>query len=242
LPLFCFVILSYIISLCLNSQSMNVFSIEKIKDLPWGWLIGVFVVYGASGYFIGGISAPWQTGAVTGAAAGAVTAVLAGIGGTRDWTGTWVWAWVLAGAAAGAAAGAVTGAAAVAAAAAAAVVVAVVVAWAGTVAGALVGIVLLDFIFDRWKNTAWFENIKLSSFFVLPALSASTMLGIVSQNILLGIGTGVGSNIIFFAQFFTTDSLYKKNFTPLNSFWILVFTNLGSLGSGWLLAFLLHSK
>lgn len=149
---------------------MNVFSIEKIKDLPWGWLIGVFVVYGASGYFIGGSSAPWQTGAAAGAVTGAVTGAAAGV---------------------------------------------VAVAWAGTVAGALVGIVLLeDFIFDRWKNTAWFENIKLSIFFVLPALSASTMLGIVSQNILLGIGTGVGSNIIFFAQFFTTDSLYKKKLLP----------------------------
>jgi serine/threonine-protein kinase len=33
---------------------------EKLKDVPWGSLIVVFLVYGLSGYILGINSAPWQ--------------------------------------------------------------------------------------------------------------------------------------------------------------------------------------
>jgi len=45
---------------------------EKLKDIPWGWLIGVFLVYGLVGYILGVNSAPWQAVAVVLAGSGAV--------------------------------------------------------------------------------------------------------------------------------------------------------------------------
>jgi len=53
---------------------------KKFKNLPWGWLMGVFLIYGSVSYFLGVTSAPWQVWAGAGAGAGAVA-----------------WAWAVAG-------------------------------------------------------------------------------------------------------------------------------------------------
>ncbi|UXE60192.1 MAG: serine/threonine protein kinase [Woronichinia naegeliana WA131] len=56
---------------------------EKLKDIPWGWLIGLFLVYGLSGYILGVNSAPWQALAVVVAGSGAVAG-----NPNMDWAGS----------------------------------------------------------------------------------------------------------------------------------------------------------
>jgi serine/threonine-protein kinase len=61
---------------------------EKLKDIPWGWLIGVFLVYGLNGYILGINSPAWQVVALVlvlvlflalaGASLGATLGALAG--------------------------------------------------------------------------------------------------------------------------------------------------------------------
>jgi serine/threonine-protein kinase len=67
---------------------------KKLKDIPWGWLIGVFLVYGLIGYTLAVSSARWQVWA------GAAAVAVAG-----SWA--WAWAWVVGYAVAGAVAGVV---------------------------------------------------------------------------------------------------------------------------------------
>jgi serine/threonine-protein kinase len=54
---------------------------KKFKNLPWGWLMGVFLIYGSVSYFLGVTSAPWQVwaGAVAGAVAVAGAWAVAGL-------------------------------------------------------------------------------------------------------------------------------------------------------------------
>jgi serine/threonine-protein kinase len=63
-----------------------------------------------------------------------------------------------------------------------------------------------------------------------------------SGNIPLGIGTGIGTIVIFFALVFAVYELDNKDFSPINIFLILAVTNLSGLGSGWFLSFLLNPK
>ena len=96
---------------------------EKPKNIPWSWLIGIFVFYGISGYSLRTSSSPWWTivvavavfmagsgsvivawtvatvmaVAVTGAwtvAVGVAVAVAVAITGSGTWTWAWAWAWV----------------------------------------------------------------------------------------------------------------------------------------------------
>jgi len=50
---------------------------KKLKDIPWGWLIGVFLVYGLIGYTLAVSSARWQVWAGAVAAAVAVAGAVA---------------------------------------------------------------------------------------------------------------------------------------------------------------------
>jgi serine/threonine-protein kinase len=72
---------------------------KKLKDIPWGWLIGVFLVYGLIGYTLAVSSARWQVWA--GAVAVAVAVAVAGAGAgvwAVPWAGAVVVAWAVAGA------------------------------------------------------------------------------------------------------------------------------------------------
>jgi serine/threonine-protein kinase len=201
---------------------------EKLKNVPWG-LLGVFFVYGLSGYILGINSVPWQVVAVAGAG------TVAGAMGFTD-AGAGLWAGVLAGIWAIAGAGAWSGAGAVA------------VVWAGAVTGAVTGawfwISEGTSIFDRWKNTDWYNGVNAIIVCFLPGIVSGITVSFLSKDIFLGIGIGGGSVVIFFVflvQVFAT-SLNNKNFSLFNIFLIVAGTNLGGLGSGWLLAFLLHPK
>ena len=66
---------------------------KKLKDIPWGWLIGVFLVYGLIGYTLAVSSARWQVWA--GAAAVAVAGVWA-VPWAVPWAGAVVVAWAVA--------------------------------------------------------------------------------------------------------------------------------------------------
>ncbi|MFM7877673.1 MAG: serine/threonine protein kinase [Microcystis panniformis] len=191
---------------------------KKLQALPWGWLIGVFLVYGLSGYIFGVNSEPWQVwaGAVAGAAAMAWAVAWAVAGAWAvAWAvaGAWAVAWAVPGVAAWVAAG----------------VAAVAVAWLSVETS----------IFDPWKDTVWFA---LLLFIVFPGLIGGITFSLMSGNVLGGVVTGIGSMVIVSTQFYTAIELDKKNFSPFNIFLILAVTSLSGLASGWLLAFLLHSK
>jgi serine/threonine-protein kinase len=128
----------------------------------------------------------------------------------------WAWAWVVGYAVAGAVAG--------------------VVAWAVAGAVAVAGAELLLY---RRESTNQFAPFLL---FVFPGLIGGITFSLMSGNVLGGVVTGIGSMVIVFTQCDTIYELEKKNFSPFNIFLILAVTNLSGLASGWLLAFLLHSK
>jgi serine/threonine-protein kinase len=213
---------------------------KKLKDIPWGWLIGVFLVYGLIGYTLAVSSARWQVWAGAVAAAVAVAgAVVAAAAVAWAVTGAWVaaisvasGAWVAAVAVAGVAAVAVAGSWAW--------------AWAWVVgyavAGAVAGVV-------AWAVVVLWFNLRESTnqfapflFFVFPGLIGGITFSLMSGNVLGGVVTGIGSMVIVFTQCDTIYELEKKNFSPFNIFLILAVTNLSGLASGWLLRFLLHSK
>ena len=75
-----------------------------------------------------------------------------------------------------------------------------------------------------------------------PGLIGGITFSLTSGNFIGGIVTGIGSLVIVFTQVCIVTELDRKNFSPFNIFLILAVTNLSSLASGWLLAFLLHSK
>ncbi len=211
---------------------------KKLKALPWGWLIGVFFVYGVIGYILAANSARWQVWAGAGAAAVAVAGALAGAAAVAV-TGAWVAAISVA-SGAGVAAVAVAGVAAVAVAGSWAWAWAWVVGYA--VAGAGAGVV-------AWAVAALLLYLRESTnqfapflFFVFPGLIGGITFSLMSGNVLGGVVTGIGSIVIVSTQGCTALELDWKNFSPFNIFLILAVTNLSGLASGWLLAFLLHSK
>ena len=197
---------------------------KKLKALPRGWLIGVFLVvfgvflvYGVIGYTLAVSSARWQVWAVAGVAAvpWAVTGAVAGF--WPVWAGAVAW-----------------------------VVAAVAGFWAaaGVVAGVLAGVAavvgLWFLLFYRyWEKTNQFATVL---FFVFPGLIGGITFSLMSGNVLGGVVTGIGSMVIVSTQFGTAFELDKKNFSSFAIFLILAVTNLSGLASGWLLAFLLHSK
>jgi serine/threonine-protein kinase len=110
------------------------------------------------------------------------------------------------------------------------------------VAGAVAGVV-------AWAVVVLWFNLRESTnqfapflFFVFPGLIGGITFSLMSGNVLGGVVTGIGSMVIVFTQCDTIYELEKKNFSPFNIFLILAVTNLSGLASGWLLAFLLHSK
>jgi serine/threonine-protein kinase len=212
---------------------------KKLKDIPWGWLIGVFRVYGLIGYTLAVSSARWQVWAgavaaavaVAGAVVAAVAVAVAGV-----WAVSWAGAVAVAGVAAVAVAGAGAGVWAVPWAG------AVVVAWAVAGAVAVAGVVawaVAELLLYRRESTNQFAPFLL---FVFPGLIGGITFSLMSGNVLGGVVTGIGSMVIVFTQSHTTLELDRKNFTSFGIFLILAVTNLSGLASGWLLRFLLHSK
>ncbi|MFM7904215.1 MAG: serine/threonine protein kinase, partial [Microcystis sp.] len=127
-------------------------------------------------------------------------------------------------------------------------VAAVAVAWAvaGAVAGAVavaVAVAGVAAVVGLWfylrESTNQFAPFL---FFVFHGLIGGITFSLMSGNVLGGVVTGIGSMVIVSTQFYTAIELDKKNFSPFNIFLILAVTNLSGLASGWLLAFLLHSK
>jgi serine/threonine-protein kinase len=192
---------------------------KKLKALPWGWLIGVFLVYGVIGYTLGGSSSPWYLVIV-----GVSMAVVAAVGVDMAWVAALaVVPAVAAGAAVAVGVGVGMG-----------VVAAVDGAWVAAVVAAVVGL-----WFYHRESTNQFAPFLL---FVFPGLIGGITLSLMSGNVLGGVVTGIGSMVIVFTQSHTTLELDKKNFSPFNIFLIIAVTNLSGLASGWLLRFLLHSK
>ncbi|TRU09545.1 MAG: serine/threonine protein kinase [Microcystis sp. Msp_OC_L_20101000_S702] len=203
---------------------------KKLKALPWGWLIGVFLVYALVGYALGVRLAHWE------AVAGAV-AVAVAWAGALAWAvaGAGAWAWAVALALAWAGALALLWASTLAGYGSEGVVVAWVA--TGVVAGAVARAVFWlsekTSIFDPWKDTAWFHTL-LS--FVFPGLIGCITLSLIFRDNFVAMGIMI--IVILSIQVYTTINLDKKNFSHFNIFLILAVTNLSGLASGWLLGLL----
>ncbi|MFN7339260.1 MAG: serine/threonine protein kinase, partial [bacterium] len=109
---------------------------------------------------------------------------------------------------------------------------------AGAVAGVVAWAVAALLLYLR-ESTNQFAPFL---FFVFPGLIGGITFSLMSGNVLGGVVTGIGSMVIVSTQFGTAFELDKKNFSSFAIFLILAVTNLSGLASGWLLAFLLHSK
>jgi serine/threonine-protein kinase len=135
---------------------------KKLKDIPWGWLIGVFLVYGLIGYTLAVSSARWQVWA------GAAAVAVAGV-----WAVPWAVPWAVAVAWAGAVA--------VAGVAAGAVVVAWAVAWA-----------VAELLLYRRESTNQFAPFLLFVFpGLIGGITFSLMSGNVLGGVVTGIGSMV---------------------------------------------------
>jgi hypothetical protein len=115
-------------------------------------------------------------------------------------------------------------------------------AWAVAAAMAMAWLLGRTHIFDRWKNTASFGTVEFLLLLVFPGLVGGITIGTLSSNARLALTTGIWSIVILFVQVFAACELSHKKFNIFHSFLILAVTNLGGLGSGWLLAFFLHPK
>ena len=125
----------------------------------------------------------------------------------------------------------------------------VAMAWVVTMAGPraatwFVAVTVAFFVAARWlleKDTS--KDTWLGLFVMtFPGLIGGITFSLTSGNVLGGVVHGIGSIVIVFIQFATRLELDNTNFSPFNIFLILSGANLGGLGSGWLLAFLLHPK
>ena len=193
---------------------------KKLKALPRGWLIGVFLVYGVIGYTLAVSSAPWQAVAVAVALAGGWT-ITVRVTLHSVWVGTVPWAVAMYMAMYMVPAGATA-------------ILAV-----SVLCPAVIWLSEKTSIFDPWKDKDWFFPFL---FYVFPGLIGGITLGLMLGSVLGGIVTGIGIIGILFTLFLTTYELDQKNFRSFAIFLILAVTNLSGLASGWLLGFLLHSK
>ncbi|ODV38136.1 Serine/threonine protein kinase [Microcystis aeruginosa NIES-98] len=182
---------------------------KKLQALPWDWLIGVFLVYGAIGYILAANSAPWQVWA-------------AAVAGNGLWVVVVAWVAVVF------------------------VVAAVAGFWAaaGVVAGVVAGLLVVGAIFLKTDSLSQALLSALLGLFCMafPGLIGGITFSLTSGNFIEGIVTGIGSMVIVFTQVYIARELDQKNFRSFAIFLILAVTNLSGLASGWLLAFLLHSK
>ncbi len=194
---------------------------KKLKALPWGWLIGMFLVYGAIGYILAANSARWQAWAVPVAMAvlmpGAATShlVWAAYPGALfpfflGWMTIIVWnSWSL-----------------------------------GIFIGTAWGVILFLAVAHQEKHT-WLNSFVVLMWGISPGLVGGIACGILAKmnHIFVGIFMGITFESLFFYNFsFSLECCKGNKISPFNIFLILAVTNLSGLASGWLLRFLLHSK
>ncbi len=115
---------------------------------------------------------------------------------------------------------------------------------AGVVAGVVAGLLVVGAIFLKTDSLSQALLSALLGLFCMafPGLIGGITFSLTSGNFIEGIVTGIGSMVIVFTQVYIARELDQKNFRSFAIFLILAVTNLSGLASGWLLAFLLHSK
>ena len=194
---------------------------KKLKALPWGSLIGVFFVYGVIGYILAANSARWQAWAVPVAMAvlmpGAATSSLvwfAYSGALFPFFLGWM----------------------------------TIIVWnswsLGIFIGTAWGVILFLAVAHQEKHT-WLNSFVVLMWGISPGLVGGIACGILAKmnHIFVGIYMGITFESLFFYNFsFSVECCKGNKISSFDIFLILAVTNLSSLASGWLLAFLLHSK
>jgi serine/threonine-protein kinase len=195
---------------------------KKLKDIPWGWLICLYLLFSLTGFFLFvAASPPRRIIAVAVAMAvlmpGAATShlVWAAYPGALfpfflGWMTIIVWnSWSL-----------------------------------GIFIGTAWGVILFLAVAHQEKHT-WLNSFVVLMWGISPGLVGGIACGILAKmnHIFVGIYMGITFESLFFYNFsFSVECCKGNKISSFDIFLILAVTNLSSLASGWLLAFLLHSK
>jgi serine/threonine-protein kinase len=194
---------------------------KKLKALPWGWLIGVFLVYGVIGFFLFVAASPPRRII---AVAVAMAVLMPGAATSHlvfsayffvlfpfflGWMTIIVWnSWSL-----------------------------------GIFIGTAFGVILFLAVAHHEKHT-WLNSVASLIFIISPGLVGGIASGILAKmnHIFAGILMGIIFEILLVPNFLFHGECKGNKISPFNIFLILAVTNLSGLASGWLLGLLQHSK
>jgi len=194
---------------------------KKLKALPWGWLIGVFLVYGVIGFFLFVAASPPRRII---AVAVAMAVLMPGAATSHlvfsayffvlfpfflGWMTIIVWnSWSL-----------------------------------GIFIGTAFGVILFLAVAHHEKHP-WLNSVASLIFIVSPGLVGGIASGILAKmnHIFAGILMGIVFQGLLILNIVFKEECKGNKISPFNIFLILAVTNLSGLASGWLLGFLLHSK
>jgi serine/threonine-protein kinase len=194
---------------------------KKLKALPWGWLIGVFLVYGVIGFFLFVAASPPRRII---AVAVAMAVLMPGAATSHlvfsayffvlfpfflGWMTIIVWnSWFL-----------------------------------GIFIGTAFGVILFLAAAHQEKHP-WLNSVASLIFIISPGLVGGIASGILAKmnHIFAGILMGIVFQGLLIPNIVFKEECEGNKISPFNIFLILAVTNLSGLAIGWLLAFLLHSK
>ncbi|MCZ8244396.1 MAG: protein kinase [Microcystis sp. LE19-131.1A] len=194
---------------------------KKLKALPWGRLIGVFLVYGVIGFFLFVAASPPRRII---AVAVAMAVLMPGAATSHlvfsayffvlfpfflGWMTIIVWnSWSL-----------------------------------GIFIGTAFGVILFLAVAHHEKHP-WLNSVASLIFIISPGLVGGIASGILAKmnHIFAGILMGIVFQGLLILNIVFKEECKGNKISPFNIFLILAVTNLSGLASGWLLGFLLHSK
>jgi serine/threonine-protein kinase len=194
---------------------------KKLKDIPWGWLICLYLLFSLTGFFLFvAASPPRRIIAVAVAMAvlmpGAATSSLVFSAYFfvlfpffLGWMTIIVWnSWSL-----------------------------------GIFIGTAFGVILFLAVAHHEKHP-WLNSVASLIFIISPGLVGGIASGILAKmnHIFAGILMGIVFPGLLILNIVFKEECKGNKISPFNIFLILAVTNLSGLASGWLLGFLLHSK
>jgi serine/threonine-protein kinase len=194
---------------------------KKLKDIPWGWLICLYLLFSLTGFFLFVAASPPRRII---AVAVAMAVLMPGAATSHlvfsayffvlfpfflGWMTIIVWnSWSL-----------------------------------GIFIGTAFGVILFLAVAHHEKHP-WLNSVASLIFIISPGLVGGIASGILAKmnHIFAGILMGIVFQGLLILNIVFKEECKGNKISPFNIFLILAVTNLSGLASGWLLAFLLHSK
>jgi serine/threonine-protein kinase len=194
---------------------------KKLKDIPWGWLICLYLLFSLTGFFLFVAASPPRRII---AVAVAMAVLMPGAATSHlvfsayffvlfpfflGWMTIIVWnSWSL-----------------------------------GIFIGTAFGVILFLAVAHHEKHP-WLNSVASLIFIISPGLVGGIASGILAKmnHIFAGILMGIVFQGLLILNIVFKEECKGNKISPFNIFLILAVTNLSGLASGWLLGFLLHSK